>query len=296
MPNFGVLIQPPQFTDYRFGGVTGIDDVVLQPDGDWSGYLPVGEYQTAIGKYDTLACVSFSALNCLEILFKKKFGVEANFSDRFTARMSGTTELGNYLYKVGDSIRKDGVVPEVEWPNLPWPPTRNDYYSPVPYQIQADGQEFMKKYRVAYEIVDTAPSNILAALKIAPLQVVINNQSHAVVLIGAKDGEYKKFFDTYGSFTMTKPWDFPIDFAFKYSLNQITVMPPIGENFFVFLAEGPGAFALKVGNSLLIDELAKVEGQFIMRNNGDIKGKTVSLNLADWNKFTHKNLKGEIVP
>ena len=109
MDNFGLILSDPKPTDYMFGGETQVQGIELQPDGQWKDYLPVGEKQHSV-YFDTMACVTFSALNALEILIKRQYGIDINFSDRFTAKMSGTTTNGNYLYKVGDSIRKDGFV------------------------------------------------------------------------------------------------------------------------------------------------------------------------------------------
>ena len=88
---------------------------VLNESGDWTSYLPPGEWQR-INNKETMACVSFSALNILETLYYFYTGERRNFSDRFTAYMSGTMKRGNYLWKVGDSIRRDGLVDEKDWP------------------------------------------------------------------------------------------------------------------------------------------------------------------------------------
>ena len=108
--NTGVLEQPIGSTDYIQDQSSAVAYEEVNPSGDWSAFLPVGESQ--IGLYgDTLACVTFSALNCLETLQKFK-GNDTNYSDRFTAKMSGTTKNGNYLQAVANSIRHDGLVDE----------------------------------------------------------------------------------------------------------------------------------------------------------------------------------------
>jgi hypothetical protein len=65
MKNRGVIIKKPLPTDYFFGGETGIEFAEVNPAADWSGYLPSGEYQMGV-YFDTMACVTFSALNCVE--------------------------------------------------------------------------------------------------------------------------------------------------------------------------------------------------------------------------------------
>jgi hypothetical protein len=123
MINHGV-IEGQRDTDY-VGGTLPYE--IRNPSGDWTPYLPPGEWQ---GNHivDTKACVTFSALNSLEVQYKFLTGKERNFSDRFIATLSGTTPQGNHLYKVGDAIRKEGLVDESVWPtpeNYSW----DSYYS-----------------------------------------------------------------------------------------------------------------------------------------------------------------------
>ena len=51
--------------------------------------------------------------------------------------MSGTTKEGNYLTKVGDSIRNDGLVPESVWGVDDSIKTWDDYYSEIPENISS---------------------------------------------------------------------------------------------------------------------------------------------------------------
>lgn len=61
--NTGVLIAPPNPTDFVAGAVSGIEyKEVCQ---DWTPYLPEKERQFSKNA-DTYGCVSFSALNSLE--------------------------------------------------------------------------------------------------------------------------------------------------------------------------------------------------------------------------------------
>lgn len=105
MDNHGLLIAPHQSSkDYIFGAVTALVPEQLRSDGDWGAFLGVYEPQS-FPWGDTLACVSYSALNCVEIIAKYRTEKDYNFSDRFLAKVSGTTRSGNYLEKVAESIR-----------------------------------------------------------------------------------------------------------------------------------------------------------------------------------------------
>jgi len=134
MKNKGIILGNRQ-GDWGFAGAESqIVYEVVNPSGDWTPYLPPGEWQWNPIGFDTQACVTFSALNIIETLIFFHTGVRKNYSDRFTAVMSGTTPTGNYMWKVGDSIRKDGLVAEERWPAIE-NPTWDTYYSAPPIDV-----------------------------------------------------------------------------------------------------------------------------------------------------------------
>lgn len=133
--NTGVIQEAPNPLDFRVGAETGIAYQENLPTGDWQEFLPKDEAQW-LG-FETSACVSFSAHNIIETQVEfmiktgrltgdklnklKEWGFfddtgRFNVSDRFTAKMSGTTILGNSLRNVWESIRLNGLVPESMWP------------------------------------------------------------------------------------------------------------------------------------------------------------------------------------
>jgi len=189
MENFGVLqgneleLRPEI---WLCGGSTGIiDDITVN---DWTPYLPENERQSRYN-LDSMGCVSFSACNTLETLFnyyyindllsvedrvwlKEKGYIvngKINFSDRFIAKMSGTTENGNYFYIVGDTIRKSGLVPESSWGwNEPF--NWDQYYSEVSEEVVDLGLQFAERFKINYEFV-SKNDLISEALTHSPLQV-----------------------------------------------------------------------------------------------------------------------------
>ncbi|MCI0561489.1 MAG: hypothetical protein MN733_23625, partial [Nitrososphaera sp.] len=135
--NFGLLTTNKLDTrDWRFAGVTGMQGPELNLSGDWTEYLPVKELQKRNG-LETMACVSFSALNAIETL--SNYLVQNwNKSDRFTAKESGTTKSGNYYAKVAECIRLQGLVDEIDWPfeGKTW----EEFYKTIPDEIKAYGK------------------------------------------------------------------------------------------------------------------------------------------------------------
>lgn len=172
MQNRGVIIEHKP-TDY-IAGVLPYE--VVNPTGDWENYLPSQEKQV-FNFVDSMACVTFSALNCIETQYKFLTGQDINFSDRFIAKLSGTTRQGNTIQRVLDTIRKYGLVLEENWPTSPdfiW----EEYYAEIPSFVLAKA----KKYNIGYEFGST---NYAKDLKQAPLQMIIvkDNPYHAVEMI-----------------------------------------------------------------------------------------------------------------
>src|SRR3990167_2756789 len=108
--NRGVLVGD-RSTDYRAGLVSGNLPYEVRTDGNYEPWLPPGEWQ-ANDNGDSMSCVSFGALNAIETEENRQTGKQINYSDRWIAKMSGTTPQGNYLWKVLDAIREYGLVNE----------------------------------------------------------------------------------------------------------------------------------------------------------------------------------------
>ena len=205
------IIEGFRASDYA-GGTLPYE--VLMPDGNWTLYVPPGEWQL-INAVDVMGCVSFSALNILETLYYFKTGQRINFSDRFTARMSGTTIDGNWLWKVADSIRKDGLVLENVWPapinNMTW----ENYYATPPMEIVNMGKDFLKDWTISYEFIDITKESLMYHLRQSPIQVVFPN--HAVELVYTNE-QLNRIFDTYAPFIKERSSGFTS--ALKYVLRK----------------------------------------------------------------------------
>ena len=187
----GLIEEKPKPTDF----IRGIGQTLLQHEdrnttADWGLFLPSEERQR-FRYFDAMACVTFSALNVVEttinwmiknnLLPEGYYGelVELGFitdgafncSDRFTAKMSGTTREGNTLTKVWESIRKNGLLPEKDWPgseDFNW----DNYYAPIPDEPKLKAKEILKLFKFEYELISPATiPNLRIGLKHAPLQI-----------------------------------------------------------------------------------------------------------------------------
>jgi hypothetical protein len=175
---------------------------VRNPLGSWP--PPHGENQFS-NLTDTMACVSYSATHCVESQELFLTGTVTEYSERFLAKMSGTTHQGNYQETVLATIQKYGMVEDKDWPseidNFTW----DEYYKEIPAGVIAKGKLWLQKWGVVGKYV--SESEVPNALKEAPLQVIIvkENPYHAQELI-----EVNTVFDTY------KPYVKPLTSAHNY--------------------------------------------------------------------------------
>lgn len=170
--------------------------IARNPSGDWTPFLPLGERQSN-NAVDTMACVSFSLLNCIETQEFFLTGVRPNYSDRWLAKKSGTTSIGNYLVSVADAVVNFGLVREESWPtpaNYTW----NQYYAnPTPAQeaaLLAEGKEWLRTHRLQFEFIQTTLADILKFIQQSPLQIVI--PGHAIMNFYEQQ-QIVNYFDSY---------------------------------------------------------------------------------------------------
>lgn len=194
-----------KFSDKDF--IAGSNSPIVAPKlnelSDWRVFLPVGEPQYLYAKFDTMSCTTFSALNIIEtfcnfLLAQKTYFTEDqvktltslgyiingqfNFSDRFTAIVSNTTELGNYFQNVLDSIRNIGAIPEKDLPfgGKTWSEYHNK--SLITQSMLDKAKIFKNMIEVKYEWTIVG-DNLQEDLKQCPIQCAIPaTASHAVVL------------------------------------------------------------------------------------------------------------------
>lgn len=182
-----VLIEPspdPRMWGPGVGAESGIKYEEVLADGDWSEFLPDYEDQTLPG-FDSVSCVTYSGQNVLEpqldlmiekdrvpataLAFLEKHGYlkdgKVNFSDRFSAILSGTTANGNYMTNVPDSFRRDGLIPEhmLPYPDLSDLMKNGRVTQPVAAlnrylnkavitaEMKALGKEFLKHFNIQYD-------------------------------------------------------------------------------------------------------------------------------------------------
>jgi LysM repeat protein len=227
--NYGLIERNPEIEDFVLGSDNGLILPVMRENRDWQDVLPAVEFQKNYTTgFDTYGCVSYSALNCLEIYAKAVHGQDWNKSDRFTVVASFTKPgKGNSLKAVAQSIHTRGIVNESSYPfNVG---TKEEYYKrPIPNEIYDEGKKSLGEWDFKYDWVGTggvSADDIYEALKYSPVQVTLlsgssvpikngiyqpngtKNTNHAVTAVYAVKGQYVRIFDHYTKSIKDYAWN-----------------------------------------------------------------------------------------
>lgn len=179
--NYGFKPDIRKEEDYFFGS-SPLSGEVLQEDGQWTDFLPPEEIQRK--QFETYDCTAFGTLNCLEILFLRKFGQTINKSDRALGIMSGTDPEsgGNSPSVVAQTLHSQGCIDDELLPFSDDLKTVEDFYSPkpLPVGLQKEAKKWLNQYSLGYEQVFRLyeePENklelIKEALKYSPLGISV---------------------------------------------------------------------------------------------------------------------------
>lgn len=209
----------------------GVTWEVLQPSGQWDTYLPRIEYQR-LSFGDTMACVTFSLYNTIETLIRRVYNQQWDFSDRYTAKMSGTTKSGNTMGKVFNSVQfYDYFVSFLFWQNegVSW----DDFYKEIPEDIQKLAKQNKGTFDFSIDWIFSINQNTLKeALTYSPIwvalyaygpkvdgvyQPVVGTQpNHCVMIYGYDENGNWKVYDHYlgGEHRLLAP-NYPISAAAK---------------------------------------------------------------------------------
>ena len=226
--NYGFI--PPRIEDSDFWlGSKKLGSVVLNEKGDWWDFLP--EFELQRKDIETNACVSFATLSALEMLYRFHYVDDPNYSDRFLAKISNTSPEagGNTPKAVSEALRKNGCVPETEWP---FAEPLSEYYKEIPQRIKDMGLDWLKNNSWGYEWVNK--EKLKEGLKRSPLgcavyawsqnekgeYIRLGASNHYVVLVAFDEFDRPVIWDSYdkGLKTLEKGYEF--EFPQLYTLKK----------------------------------------------------------------------------
>lgn len=213
LKNYGYIYEPNNNPlDLVLGGDRQIaTPKIIVPSGDWRPFLPAGEPQKK--SFETNSCVSFATLNAIEAIEKRLYDESKNYSDRYLAVASKTSESGNTLSQVFETLRKvSGAIPEEKLPfnGQSW----EEYMDPTKVNKKHwdEGRKWLKKYSFQHQWVNPTPHDLMVGLQRSPLVISVvawikdgekyvkpsgYNDNHATLLVGCKEKEYWLIYDSY---------------------------------------------------------------------------------------------------
>lgn len=121
-------------------------------------------------------------------------------SERFSAKMGGTTREGAYLDDIADGMRHYGLVAQRDYPTpatFTWDEFHQDIPEPLLSQLLEKGQEFKKWFDIKYEWIDIDRASLIKHMKMAPLAILLPGHE---VLNFHTTAQIINYFDSYSPF------------------------------------------------------------------------------------------------
>ncbi len=230
------FVKPSITNDnFVFGSALSLGQEILQHDGQWDDYLPAYEIQD--DKFETAACTIYGTENCIEILSKKLYDQEFNFSERYPYILAPIRPPGGDPHKVAECIRHFGLVEQ--W-DLPMTDTFEEFVLPDPMSdyLLKKGKRWLEKNDFGHEWLFTSnPSQetrtalFMQALRYSPLGVSVSAwyedggvykdlnlpNNHWCSLYGWNAKGWK-LFDSYDHSLKILSFDHHVEYAKRYSL------------------------------------------------------------------------------
>jgi len=182
--------------DFVFGGGF-IGTKEINPSGDWSAFLVKDEVQNK-NQTETMACTTFGTINAIEVLMYFIFKQEFNFSERFIAILSGTNQGGNNPHTVAETIRKKGLINEIDLPFDDSITTWDKFYSPWPMlkNLLNKGRKWLEEYDLKHEYVWTGDPLVAEKKRLIELAL---KRSPIAISVYAWSGQENGIFQQLGS-------------------------------------------------------------------------------------------------
>jgi len=108
MKGYGLIEDIVELGAYILGD-NKVPWIPYQEDGDWEPYLP--KYEPQAEHFETNGCTVWGTQNQIETFYKRLYGIEPNFSERFNYLLTPVNpDRGVDPQKVYECIRKHGLI------------------------------------------------------------------------------------------------------------------------------------------------------------------------------------------
>lgn len=243
--NLGYIHEDKKEEDWVFGSHSRVPNIMLRPDRDWRGVLPIYEQQAP--KFEPYSCVSEVTSNIEANIKKQRYEIESNDSARFLASITDTgARGGNGPNTIGEARRKKGNVSEELYATLD-AETFEEYYKKIPKSVLQEARRRLSEWDFLHDYVpEDTPEALYDALKFSPLGVGVPpmkrdgdfwvpsynraKPTHYMTCVYVKNKDYFELEDTYPPFLKKVPWDFPFDAVKRYYVEKKEVQKTLGQN------------------------------------------------------------------
>ena len=231
--SYGFIHEPLEPEAWVFGSASlpsYATKEILQPDGNWEAFLPVEEQQNQHG-LETMACTVFATLNICEIIIKRKYNLDVNFSDRWLAWASDISPTGANPQKIAETLRQGGVPNQGDWDFTSDLRKWEDFYQTPPAKLIALARAFLSTWDFKHYVVPGNKEAIKDALKFSPVGMSVSAwtrsgdvydqrgaENHWCMTFGINDNY--KMFDSYDSFKKLYSKDAKIAIAKGYYIGK----------------------------------------------------------------------------
>jgi len=234
--NYGLKIPKIEPNDYLGGVFSLLPKEVLQPDGQWDDYLPLPEHQS-LG-VETMACTAFGTLSACEMIAKRKYQDNENWSDRWLAWNADVSPQGQNPHHTAEVLRKSGSPDQRRWDYTEDIKSWDDFYeTPPPKLFDYARSDFQEQYNFKHEYISPDAVSLKEALKLSPLGVAVTawyergrsgiyedrdqRNNHWCVLYGYDDNlEAWKVFDSYDNYVKLYSYDSLISVAKRFWIEK----------------------------------------------------------------------------
>ena len=178
--NYGLKFSDtPDISAYVLGGLIELPKIILQPNRNWSPYLP--KYEVQYNKnFDSYGCTVFGTENCIETYIKRlrgEDGIDYNYSERFIYNIANVVPPGADPHEIAECIRNNGLIDQT---CLPFTETYAEFIQPRPmeakYLVKGQQWPYILKHEYVWNVPQTREQRIAKVkeyLQYSPLGISV---------------------------------------------------------------------------------------------------------------------------
>lgn len=179
--NYGFIAPEIKEEDFVLGG-GNVPFVLLQKDGQWDNFIDQLEERQRNAFMDSFGCTGYGLENHVVSYMKRRYGINANYSERAIGIIAGTFPPGNSPDRVYQKNREVGFINQELLPFNNDIKTPEEFYSPSPLtdELLEEAKKWNQEYELFHEWawrgnppLEEKINNMKMALKYSPLGLAV---------------------------------------------------------------------------------------------------------------------------